>query len=132
MLSESSEEWPVVTMLGSDHRVIVSRDPVPATQWVMQRRHRRKDQPDTWDGIWFCQTRDALLRGARDFGSEEQVAVVQSLPDWCPQKARRSKGEADSTPATGRDSGEGTLPYYRPIPGLSQELTSGGKANAAS
>jgi hypothetical protein len=52
-------------------------------QWILQKRHPRKDRPDTWDGVWFVRsTREVLARGMRikDVPAGDAERVLATLP----------------------------------------------------
>jgi hypothetical protein len=59
-------------------RVIACKNSI---QWILQRRRGGVDQ---WRGYWFCRTREALLRGAREHAGPIDgvaLAVLLRLPE---------------------------------------------------
>jgi hypothetical protein len=81
--AEKSDAYPrVITVLNPKWRVIVCRN---ALQWILQCR-----QGKTWRGYWFCRTREALVRGAREHaGPIDGAALVTllRLPERFPEAA---------------------------------------------
>jgi len=60
----------VIAVLAPGLRVIRCRSGI---QWIIQARPAGR-----WRGIWFCRTKEALLRGAGQYASHP---LLQKLPD---------------------------------------------------
>jgi hypothetical protein len=77
LLGEESDHYPVIAQLNDRWRVIACKNSI---QWILQ---RRRGGVDHWRGYWFCRTREALLRGAREHASPIDgvaLAVLLRLP----------------------------------------------------
>jgi hypothetical protein len=62
--------------------VIVCRN---ALQWILQRRQGKQ-----WRGYWFCRTREALIRGAREHAGPiggDALVILLRLPEHYPEAA---------------------------------------------
>ena len=97
---ESCDEYArVVVRLSDVTRVIECRDSV---QWIVQRAHIRNGKR-SWDGVWFCRTKEALLRGPGVPRSGN--AILDALPDWFPDRldARKTDGVAEMAPTDSLD-----------------------------
>jgi hypothetical protein len=74
---EKSDAYPAIAVLNHHWRVIECAGGI---QWILQRR-----RGDRWRSYWFCRTREALLRGAREHAAPIDgvaPAVLLRLPEW--------------------------------------------------
>jgi hypothetical protein len=78
-LAECHDNYPAVVYLSDKARVIECRDRI---QWIVQRR--RSVCPDSWRGISFCRTKEALLRCA-DCADLGALARLRALPEQYPE-----------------------------------------------
>jgi hypothetical protein len=77
---ESNDDYPhIVVMLDAETRVIECADGI---QWIIHRRCRRKDGRVTWNGKYFCRTKEGLLLYAKSDAPE-----LLALPDYFPERA---------------------------------------------
>ena len=69
----------MVAYLSDKVRVIECRGRI---QWIIQRR--RSVCPNSWRGVWYCRTREALLRYA---GSGDPAGLIRlrALPERYPE-----------------------------------------------
>ena len=54
-------------------------------QWILQRRQGKQ-----WRGYWFCRTREALIRGAREHAGPiggDALVILLRLPEHYPEAA---------------------------------------------
>ena len=75
---EESDHYPIVVQLNDRWRVVACKNSI---QWILQ---RRRGGVDHWRGYWFCRTREALLRGAREHASPiggAALAILLRLPE---------------------------------------------------
>jgi hypothetical protein len=70
-LGEESDGYPVIAKLNDRWRVVTCGAGI---QWILQRR-----RGDRWSGYWFCRTREALIRGAREYAGEINGAALVTL-----------------------------------------------------
>jgi hypothetical protein len=79
---EESDTYPgIITALNSKWRVIICRGGI---QWVLQRQAGQRDGRPRWEGHWFCQTSEALIRGARERAGQiggDALAIMLRLPE---------------------------------------------------
>lgn len=83
-LGEESDNYPVIASLNDRWRVIACRQSI---QWILQ---RRRGGVDHWRGYWFCRTREALIRGAREHAGQiagDALVVLLRLPESFPESA---------------------------------------------
>ena len=81
LAGEESETYPAVCVLNARWRVIACRQ---AIQWILQRR----GGVDHWRGVWFCRTREALIRGARQRVGQisgDALVILLRLPERFPR-----------------------------------------------
>jgi|SRR6516164_10900534 len=76
--AECRDTYPALVYLTDRVRVIECRDRL---QWIVQRR--RSVCPDSWRGVSFCRTREALLRCAGR-GEPAAMARLRALPERFP------------------------------------------------
>jgi hypothetical protein len=74
--AECADSYPALAYLSDSRRVIACRD---GLQWIIQRR--RSVCPNSWRGISFCRTKEALLRCAGS-GDLAAMRILRALPDW--------------------------------------------------
>ena len=77
--AECRDTYPALVYLTDRVRVIECRDRL---QWIVQRR--RSVCPDSWRGVSFCRTREALLRCAGR-GEPAAMARLRALPERFPE-----------------------------------------------
>jgi hypothetical protein len=87
LLKEEADEYPTVARLNPRWRVIVCKN---ATQWIIQGRISARE----WRAVWFCHTRDGLLRGARErvagpIGDNALVVLLRFMTSSCARRANR-------------------------------------------
>ncbi len=73
---EKSDAYPAIAVLNPHWRIIECAGGI---QWILQRR-----QGGRWRSYWFCRTREALLRGAREHAAPiggDALAVLLRLPE---------------------------------------------------
>ena len=78
---EERDDFPVLAALSPRWRVIAGKC---SLQWIFQ---RRGGGADSWRGQWFCQTKEALIRGARaqvDHIGGDALVILLHLPDRFP------------------------------------------------
>jgi hypothetical protein len=79
---EKSAGYPAVVVLNARWRIIACAHSI---QWILQ---RRRGGTDSWRGRWFCRTREALIRGAREHAGEiggAELALLLRLPERFPE-----------------------------------------------
>jgi hypothetical protein len=77
-LGEESDDYPTIARLNDRWRVIVCKHSI---QWILQ---RRRGGANHWRGYWFCRTREALIRGAREHAGQIDgisLAILLRLPE---------------------------------------------------
>lgn len=76
----------IVIQLDDRHRISISDDFRPATQWIIERLAPR----GKWGKLYFLQTRDGLLRYAIELlgDSPELREMIGALTERCPQRIR--------------------------------------------
>ena len=77
--AECRDTYPVLVYLTDKVRVIEGRDRL---QWIVQRR--RSICPNSWRGVSFCRTREALLRCAGR-ANPAAMARLRALPERFPE-----------------------------------------------
>jgi hypothetical protein len=77
--AECHDTYPALVYLTNKVRIIECRDRL---QWIVQRR--RSVCPNSWRGVSFCRTREALLRCAGR-GDPAAVARLRALPERFPE-----------------------------------------------
>jgi hypothetical protein len=75
--AECRDTYPALVYLADKVRVIECR-----LQWCVQ--HRRSICPNSWRGVSFCRTREALLRCAGS-GDPAAMARLRALPKRFPE-----------------------------------------------
>jgi hypothetical protein len=76
-LGEESDAYPTIANLSTRFRVIACRANI---QWILQ---KRRGDVDHWRGVWFCRTRQALVRGVHmhvDHIGGDALARLLRLP----------------------------------------------------
>jgi hypothetical protein len=79
---EESDTYPVVARLNARWRVIACAQSI---QWILQRQCGGR-----WRGCWFCRTREALVRGARERAggiTSAALVILLRLPERFPEGA---------------------------------------------
>lgn len=88
--AEENDGYPVIVQINDRWRVVTCRAGI---QWILQCR-----RGDRWAGYWFCRTREALIRGAREHAGEidgPALVILLRLPEridgewieWPPDEA---------------------------------------------
>jgi hypothetical protein len=81
-LAEETDAYPTIARLNDRWRVIACRQSI---QWILQRRGG-----EYWRGYWFCRTREALVRGARQHAGPidgDALVILLRLPERFPEAA---------------------------------------------
>jgi hypothetical protein len=89
--AECRDDYPAVVYLSDTGRVIECRDGI---QWIVQRR--RSVCPNSWRGVSYCRTKQALLRCAGTpggFAMERLHALPDRFPEECPSRRRRARDQ---------------------------------------
>jgi hypothetical protein len=88
MSRETDDDYPdVVLHLDDRHRIIRSIDTAPATQWIVQAHAGGR-----WRSTNYSQSKSGL-RAFCGFVRPEELAIIDALPDWCPQRAEKTPAE---------------------------------------
>ena len=77
-LAEESDSYPVVVSLNDRWRVVICKHSI---QWILQ---KRRGGSNTWRGRYFCRTREALIRCAREYAGEiggDASVILMRLPE---------------------------------------------------
>ena len=87
--NEGADDYlAIVARIDAETRVIECAAHI---QWVVQRSVNRARGRE-WRGVSFCRTKQALLRCVREWVPGEHP-VLEGLPDWFPEAARRQQTE---------------------------------------
>jgi hypothetical protein len=77
---EENDNYPTIARLNVHWRVVECKNSI---QWILQRRQGKR-----WRGAWFCRTREALIRGAREHAGQiggDALIVLLRLPERFPE-----------------------------------------------
>jgi hypothetical protein len=80
LLGEENDAYPTIARLDDRWRVIACRQSI---QWILQRQ-----RGGYWRGYWFCRTREALVRGARQHAGPingDTLVILLRLPERFPE-----------------------------------------------
>ena len=75
---EESDAYPTIAALNTRWRIVTCKN---SLQWVLQRRCGHVDH---WRGFWFCRSREALIRGAREHAGQiagNALIILLRLPE---------------------------------------------------
>jgi hypothetical protein len=79
--SEEANDYPVVTQLSDDWRIIVCKAGI---QWILQHRAGQRHGRARWTGRSYCRTSEALNRLSRKHVNDlppAAAAILAALPE---------------------------------------------------
>ena len=89
---EENDVYPTIASLNARWQVIECKNSI---QWILQRQDGRG--ANHWRGYWFCRTREALLRCARERAGEisgDALVILLRLPERFPETGKTSLARA--------------------------------------